>query len=30
MQMGITYQVKSADGADLKNTIYNTIHVVPE
>lgn len=30
MQMGITYQIKAADGAELKNTIYNTINVVPQ
>ncbi len=30
MQMGITYQIKAADGADLKNTVYNTINIVPQ
>ena len=30
MQMGITYQIQAADGTQLKNTIYNTINVVPQ
>jgi hypothetical protein len=30
MQMAITCQLKSADGADLKQTIYNTINAVPK
>lgn len=30
MQMGITYQIESADGVELKNTIYNTVNVVPQ
>jgi len=29
MQMGITYQLKAADGTKLNSTIYNTIHAVP-
>ncbi len=28
MQMQVTYQLKSADGASVKNAIYNTINVV--
>ena len=30
MQMGITYQINAADGTELKNTIYNTINLMPQ
>ncbi|MDP6505242.1 MAG: hypothetical protein QF886_16585, partial [Planctomycetota bacterium] len=30
MQMMIRYNLKAADGTAMKQTIYNTIHVVPE
>ena len=30
MQMGITYQIEAADGTELKNTIFNTINVIPQ
>lgn len=30
MQMGITYSLRAADGTALNDTIYNTIHRVPE
>ncbi len=29
MQMGISYAIKAADGAEIRRTIYNTINAVP-
>jgi hypothetical protein len=29
MQMAIKYQIKSATGEEVKQTVYNTIHMVP-